>query len=771
MWVGGVEIPADLVDAHRSGNLVLFVGAGASRDAPSGLPDFRQLTETIANEAQYAVAGDELLHPDVVLGRIKDRGVDVHLRVAENLNSPHSTHNDLHQAIIDLSLASPDPRVVTTNFDRHLTSAIEARGHGVEEYTAPALPVGDDFAGLVHLHGSLEQPPARLVVTDADFGRAYLRDAWATRFLERMFAKFSVLFIGYSHGDVVMRYLARALGPDGHRYVLTDTPHVRDWQDLGLRPIGYEVVDSSHAALGNAIGRWAEIASMGLLDHRQCIADLVASAPSGIPEDESYLEEVVADPERVRLFVEFARAPEWLDWISTQPVFRDLLSLGSQPSDVGSVLAEWFIEHFVMEEAHTERALGLVEAGGGYLTPVLCDQLGAGLHRLGVPRPPWLGIWLALLVRDAPASAIHWLDYALGASTWPTDRESALLLFDHLTEPTASLAPSYGLGAPRIEVHLAGGDYWLRQFWDQILKPNLLDVAHVILAMADRHLRRARDIQATARPGSAEWDAVSFGRSAIEPHPQDRYTEPIDVLIDAARDALRALLDSSDPAAAGYLRSWAEADSQILQRLAIHGWTYRSDIDSSAKLRWVANSGRLFNHAVHHEVFHLLAEALPDASDDAIELLVDAALRAEEGESEHRPYERFNLLVWMDRARPNHPRITAALARAHAVDPNWRPRRDPDLTHSMESGFVLSRPPMSVVDFHTQARANPSALLSTLQATRESSHWDGEPTWEDAVSLIVSAIQDDPSDGFRLLDVEPTDVDVEPRGDRRLEPR
>ena len=51
-----------------------------------------------------------------------------------------------------------------------------------------------------------------LIVTDKDFGRAYLRDAWAARFLERMFASFTVLFIGYSHDDVVMRYLARASG-------------------------------------------------------------------------------------------------------------------------------------------------------------------------------------------------------------------------------------------------------------------------------------------------------------------------------------------------------------------------------------------------------------------------------------------------------------------------------------------------------------------------------------------------------------------------------
>src|SRR5690606_9597363 len=63
VWVGGVDVPSELVDAHRAGHLVLFVGAGASRDAPSGLPDFQRLTEAIANEARYALSEGEILHP------------------------------------------------------------------------------------------------------------------------------------------------------------------------------------------------------------------------------------------------------------------------------------------------------------------------------------------------------------------------------------------------------------------------------------------------------------------------------------------------------------------------------------------------------------------------------------------------------------------------------------------------------------------------------------------------------------------------------------
>lgn len=760
MWFDDVEVPSELIVAHREGRLVVFVGAGASRDAPSELPDFRQLTESIADQAHYPLKADDLLNPDIVLGRIKDRGVNVHRLVAHHLNPPNSEHNRLHEAILDLGLASPHLRIVTTNFDRHLSSAGEKRAAEFDEYAAPALPIGNDFTGLVYLHGTLSQPPERLVLTDGDFGKAYLRDAWAARFLERMFAEFSVLFIGYSHGDVVMRYLARALGPDGHRFVLTDKPEERDWVDLGLRPIGYEVDDGSHAALGEALARWAKIAGMGLLDHRQRVAELVAYPPSGIPEDETYLEELIGDPDRVGLFTEFARGTEWLDWVATKAVFGRLRDLGSHPSGTDRALAMWFVEFFVMDEDHTERALSLVSESGGDLGPEICHWIGFHLQGLKKPRPGWLGIWLVLLIRDASASDTVWLDYALAGSTWPDDREQVLLLFDRLTEPTVGLTSSFGLGPVLLDIQLRGNDYWLREAWVQTLRPNLPEVVHAVLATADRHLRRVRDLQVGAYPSNPGWDTVSFRRSAIEPHPQDRYTDPIDVLIDAAREGIEVLLDASDPMALGCLHAWAEADSPILRRLAVHGWTHRSDISPSAKLEWVVQAAWLADHPLHHEVFRLIAEAIPTSSDESIDALIAAVFDAADDERSHQAYKRYRLLDWMARNRPDHPAITAALTDAQAVNPSWSPEKDPDLTSSMEIGSVPSRPPMSVEDFRQQLKADPLTLLSFLQQFKGVSHWGGGPTWEDSLSLIANAVQAEPSDGLLILDVDPPDTEV-----------
>ena len=80
----------------------------------------------------------------------------------------------------------------------------------VKIYDAPALPLGDGVKGIVHIHGNVCEP-VYMVVTDDDFGKAYLSDGYVARFLVKLFESYPVLFIGYSYNDVIVRYLTRAM--------------------------------------------------------------------------------------------------------------------------------------------------------------------------------------------------------------------------------------------------------------------------------------------------------------------------------------------------------------------------------------------------------------------------------------------------------------------------------------------------------------------------------------------------------------------------------
>jgi hypothetical protein len=78
MWIRGVDFPQPLIDEHHAGRLVIFVGAGASMDPASNLPNFTTLITDIAAAVHRDLTEQETRQSDLGLGRLADAGVDVH---------------------------------------------------------------------------------------------------------------------------------------------------------------------------------------------------------------------------------------------------------------------------------------------------------------------------------------------------------------------------------------------------------------------------------------------------------------------------------------------------------------------------------------------------------------------------------------------------------------------------------------------------------------------------------------------------------------------
>ncbi|WP_410790637.1 DUF4020 domain-containing protein [Kribbella sp. C-35] len=756
MRIRDVEFPAELIEAHRAGELVIFVGAGASMGAPSSLPDFKTLATDVALEAERSAPAPGV-QLDWFLGDLADKGVEVHRRVADHLTLWTSRPNRLHRAVAELAMAGGEVRIVTTNYDLHLSSALKAAGADFAEFVGPALPMGDDFTGIVYLHGRLGGPTRRLVLTAEDFGRAYLRDAWAARFLERMFATFSVLFVGYSHSDVVMRYLARALGPGKKRYSLTDDGSAPEWTTLGITPLEYPNADRTFAALPAALEGWAEDASMGSLGHQQRLRRLVSSAPTEIPEDLSYLNAVVADPQRVGLFTDVARGKTWLDWITAHAEFRRLFDPSSPVNGCTYALADWFATHFAIDEDLTADALRVITSFGGRIEPVLWNALAHALHRAGGPggpRPRWLRPWPVLLMETAsPDASFKLLEYALMASSWPAERSAALLLFDYLSEPIMQSRRSYGLGGPfSVELNFRGSGYWLKEAQTMLFDPVLPEVAPDLVLIAERHLQRAYHLLAATDSGPPRFDPVSFRRPTIaEDGRPSRPVEPMDVLIDVARDALTACVSAGD--GEDMLRTWAASEVPILRRLAVHTWGARGDVDSTSKLEWLLSANRLQDHHLRTEVMSLVAAALPSVTADVAQLLVSqiVALGDEiDGQS------RFFLLGWTADRFPEMPVARSAFEELELQFPDLTLSEPPTTPHRFEFSHVEQQLPMSPSELHRRLDGDAAEAVTELLRYKDRVFPDDGPTWSDALQLIVQTLREWPSDGFVLLDSEVT---------------
>jgi len=302
----GPDIPGDLLDARDDGQVIFFCGSGVSLHQAGG-PTFPQLAQRVITElgvpsestaAQVleiaqnlpAIAGvGSVIATDQIFGLLeRDFPVhDVRRAVSKAVKPPETAILDAHRSLLDLS-RGPDgvTRLVTTNFDLLFEAAASTSLDCLVPPLFPNPSKGTGFRGIVHLHGKVNDAyddidSEEFVLSSADFGRAYLSDGWATRFMQALIERFRVVFVGYSADDPPLKYLLEALRPNyaGDRLYAFQNGAAKAasalWMQKGVTAIPFDRFDQ----LWSTIMLWAERARDPEAWHNSIAA--LASQPPG----------------------------------------------------------------------------------------------------------------------------------------------------------------------------------------------------------------------------------------------------------------------------------------------------------------------------------------------------------------------------------------------------------------------------------------------------------------------------------------------------------
>ena len=307
-------IPERLLLAHAHGEVLFVVGAGVSK--PAGHPDFRGLVLRVYQQLdapvyrvvsaipksacnQYKVDESGLTDQqvaeirrfilgdyDVVLGML-ERRIDgqspgrsrVRQTIEKELRDTSIRPAGIHKALMRLSDRGAATTIVTTNFELLLETSAKMLGQKVETYALGGIPRpgrGEDFSGVLHIHGALDPDPARtsdLVVSDQDFGEFYLRRRVVPDFIYDAARLFNIVLVGYSANDPPMRYLLNAVAADGTRFddlkerftfvgvSNPDPVQLEDWKGRGITPIPYDSI-GGHSVLLQSLERWATLSAV-----------------------------------------------------------------------------------------------------------------------------------------------------------------------------------------------------------------------------------------------------------------------------------------------------------------------------------------------------------------------------------------------------------------------------------------------------------------------------------------------------------------------------
>ena len=702
MKIANIEFPGPFLSALRDDELVVFAGAGVSMGEPAKLPDFAGLVKKIAEATGESY--DEKESPERFLGKLKQRGIKVHERAAEVLLRNGLEPTSLHRDLLKLSKDSSQIRIVTTNFDTLFEQAVETAFDSTPEvYRAPALPLGRKFDGIVHVHGAIDYPQ-RMVLTEADFGRAYLTEGWARRFLVEVFRSSAVLFVGYSHDDVIMNYLTRAL-PRGEikpRFALTDESGADDWRRLGIEAIIYPKTSRhDYSLLREGVHRLARNMQRSILDWQREITELARKGPSLDEEEMGVMEEALSNSTKVQFFTKSATSPEWINWLNDRGHLDALFAtdaIGERDEKLGS----WLTQTFACE--HANLLFMLISEHHMRLNPIFWFDLGraVGLETDQPLSNENLSRWVSVLLATIPSNPAG-RGRIEPVLSWMAERCIGQDLIDRLFEifdcmAAGHLALRQGLPWPgdasgdeqlRLEVDITSvcEHYYINELWEKGFRPKLDLVAESLLASTVRHLTDQHRMLAAWQQANSNWDPASHGRQAIEPHPQDKYAEHIDVLIDAARDCLEWLAENSPEAAARWCDRLARLEAPLLRRLALHELTQRNDLQPDEKIDWLLTHAQLHDRPARHELFRALQMIYPESSTKRRRRVIDAVFAFESSNDEPEQKEQytarrhFDWFHWLHESEPDCDLAKQALDNVWERYPDWEPKEHPDFLY------------------------------------------------------------------------------------------
>ena len=709
MKVKKIDFPQPIIKALRDNLLVVFAGAGVSKNPPANLPTFSELSKKIVQGTGETQQDGET--EDHFLGRLQQKDVKVHEEAAEILRKCNPEPTNLHSNLLCLYTAADKVRIVTTNFDLLFEQAAKKIFEETkpEVFSAPALPLGKNFQGIVHVHGDINHPNG-MVITDADFGRGYLSEGWARRFLLELFQKFTVLFVGYSHNDTMMDYLARALPPNntGKRYVLIEAKgaleravrsiegrigYVKEkeelerWQGLGITPIKYP----NHQALDEGIQKLAKIIGRGYLEWHQVISKFAGKPPPLLDEESiDNIKHALADKGKIHFFTNNARSPEWVNWLDKEDYLNNLFRTG-ELIDEDREYAKWLAEHFT--DRYADVLFSLIFKHDYQLNPKFWWELGLsiGKKRQNALDIETLARWVSLLLYTIPSVRN---DYVISnvplILKWIGERCIECNLLNSLIQVFYALTRSYLQFYPPEIKDSPKSVYSLKNLWEKGLKPHLADVAQPLVELVTIRLKEQYSIlHPWWQQDSLEY-ILSRRRAKIECYEYDRFVTVNDILINAIRDCLGWLMVNQKDVALQWCVAHIKSEVPLLRRLAVHALSGCKELSANQKINWFLEHLDIYDLSIHHEIFIAIRLAYIEADMEHRKKIVDTILayywpNEKDSDKERRTaYHHFNWLIWLKEKVPSCKLFQHALDDIKKQYPDFQKRKNPDLLNYAE---------------------------------------------------------------------------------------
>jgi len=234
-----MKIPHHLVEAAKSKELLLFLGAGASVNA--GLPDWRGLVINLLEHSPHISEHPELLIKNIeanfmspldVLDRLVKFRHDIYAFLENCISGRRES--PLHNLMGNVS-----SKFVTTNFDTLIEDNTGIASKNVTDYTGTykLAKIAGEKEFVLKLHGDINRLDDCLLFSD-DYAKVYQEDNLARFQFSKLVTSNKCLFVGFSFTDPYVLEMFDHLdsiyqGLSNHLFLIgTEKPHLPYIDDI-----------------------------------------------------------------------------------------------------------------------------------------------------------------------------------------------------------------------------------------------------------------------------------------------------------------------------------------------------------------------------------------------------------------------------------------------------------------------------------------------------------------------------------------------------------
>lgn len=712
MFINGINFPNKILEAIQSDNLVVFAGAGVSANEPTLLPDFKELTNRIAEGTGKSLGDDEPC--EVFLGHLKSTGVNVNQQAADLLSSEELKHNEMHEAIIDLFNSPSKVKIVTTNYDQMFEKVLEKKSVRVPVFSAPALPLGDDVDGIIHIHGTIDNP-RYMVITDDDFGKAYLTEGYTARFLERLFQTYTVLFIGYSYNDIILRYLTRAMSrnADVARFVMTEEDSYK-WKDLGISSVYFP--SGEYGRLKESVKKLGQRTKRSLIEWKSQFKEISERPPSDFSLD-TEIDYCLASVEKARILADCIGGEEWLIALDKKGCFDNLFVSEGELSEFDRIWKDWLIKKFVgTNDAPLKRVL--IKRGCNIhpeLAKGMLRKIGIGADNISDNVIEEYTIILEKYI-EATWEIFRIIEILSKRNLYTTCQK----LFAKYFDITFILEKNFWTEENYIWKHRFKGDfYYINESWEACREAFLDKYPDRLLYLIKNTICELHDKYKLLRSKSDLDEPWQTAMIVIEDRDEQLEENPFILLSNIFWQSCKALEKTKRVFVKEFLLICLQESSELLGKIVLKALRELEEITPNEKFDIFIDNVPISSISSKEQIFLLIASIFNDITEDRKNCLIDLIESQNEFDEErHNEYQKYNWCVWIKRYCPNNIRINKMEEEILSRN-DFEPREHPEL--DFESSTAVWIADKSPIEQSQMLQMDLNDLLEYLAEYNENS--------------------------------------------------